>query len=148
MHTDLLTLIENVDFEELSHEDKTWVLTQVSEGEYKRLRASVLLSQTHLLEKESQLMPLLPSQIWNQIDSTPVSKPWTKKVENLFTYRIPVWKAIAASIVLIASLTAWGNLNTNTSSPRSAYDSSAGDTLVGLSLEEDSIFRKFMIESL
>ena len=149
MQKDLLILLENHDFQELLPEDQSWVLTQMSQEEYTMMRMTLIRSQQTLQLPENTIEPIPAIHIWDKVPPIPQSARGLRRLEGVFTYQVPAWKAIAASLFLAVSLTAaWGNFKSSPHAGKAGYGINPQDTLVGLSLEEDSIFRKFLIESL
>jgi len=142
--TEIWNWLESKNFSELSPEEKSTVLSSLSKEEYQHMRILIRKASQQLAHTPEglQLRPGMDTIIFQQ------GKRKKKNLLNrLITYRIPAWQAAAAAVFFALTFYSLGNTTSSGHSnlSKSAYTT---DSLLGISLAEDSSLSRFMVESL
>lgn len=142
--TDIWTFLESKDFSQLSEAEKSSVLTFLSEEKYLQMRKLTLQAQQQMpLETtELQLAPDLGKRIFEKGQQKRRSL-----LKRLALYQVPAWQAAAVALFLALTFYAWGN-SSNSLQHTMNTSVDAHDSLIGISLAEDTSLSRFMIESL
>lgn len=142
--TDIWTLLESKDFNQLNEDQKAQVRSFLTEAEYKHMRKLKFVAQ-HQFSQEVQALKLRPNMAEKIFEQG--RKKRKSLLKRLALYQIPAWQAAAVALFLAFTFYAWGNSTNSLQQTNNPYDNTR-DSLLGISLAEDSSLSRFMIESL
>lgn len=142
--TDIWTLLESHDFSQLSEAQKAQVQVFLSDKEYQQMRELKLVAEKQLPAEIAslELRPNMAKEIFEQ-----GKKKRKSLLKRLALYQVPAWQAAAVALFLAFSFYAWGNSSNTLQQTTHPYDNTR-DSLLGISLAEDSSLSRFLIESL
>ena len=103
MNMELQDLLTEKSFEELSTEEREFVLSEMTEQEYEMQRM-ILGKSSELMNKEAAMLtPLPPStSLLKALKEKQVvhATPPSSKISAFFNYKVSAWQAVAASLLL------------------------------------------------
>lgn len=144
-------------YEALSEEEKKTIGTEIDAQEYTHLRQVWQETQQYFRTPEVGLPepnPAIRKAVRTHMRQLP-AKGLKGRLRNLISYRIPAYQAVAAAVILMGlihfgssgiSLGNRGYGHATTVIADTTHQDSSSQT--GFNLYEDSVFSKFMIESL
>lgn len=110
MKLEIEDLIASKAFDELTNDERAWVLSQMTELDYESQRAIIVDSQNLWMEEEQELDPLPPSPaIFAALQQKQAAIPVEQQVEPkkkgflaaVLGHRIATWQAVAASLIFM-----------------------------------------------
>lgn len=96
LEKNLEDLLSQKSFEELSREDREWVLAQISAGEYTSMRQTLLDSRRVFQLERPQLDPAIQNNLRKSVKLNRQPNP----AAGFLKYNIPAWQVVAAACVL------------------------------------------------
>lgn len=142
--TDIWALLESKDFSQLTEEQKAHVQTFLSAQEYQRMR-KLSIASARQFSQEADLLKLRPGMAEEIFEQG--KKKRKSLLKRLALYQVPAWQAAAVALFLAFTFYAWGNSSNTLQQSVDPYDNTR-DSLLGISLAEDSSLSRFLIESL
>ena len=142
--TDIWTLLESYDFSQLNEEQKAQVQVFLSDQEYQDMRKLKIVAQNQFSQDADalKLRPGMAEKVFAQ-----GKKKRKSLLKRLALYQVPAWQAAAVAVFLAFSFYAWGNSSNTLQQAVNPYDHTT-DSLLGISLAEDTSLSRFLIESL
>ena len=104
IEVDIERLIRQKPFESLSLEERAMVLTEVDRQEYERIRETALLAARCLSEPVLPLRPRPGTHAYLRKRLQQRRQGWMQRVGQVLDYRLPVWQAAAATVVLVLAV--------------------------------------------
>lgn len=92
----LEALLLQESFEDLSRENRDWVLTQIDAETFTAMRQTLLESQRAFQQNQPTPNPAIQAALRKKVSENKAPQPAAK----LLAYRIPAWQAVAAACVL------------------------------------------------
>lgn len=132
---DLEHLLLEKDFEALSLQEKAWVLTDLTEREYRNMRQLLLGTRQFFAESTPNLVPRQGTAEW--VKSRWQSRSTWGGVERLLTRSVPLWQAAAVTLLLCLTVSL-----TKVSSNWAGVAGMDGAALIADSTVHDSAIRQ------
>lgn len=120
---DLEQLLTDKSFEELNLEERSAILTEMSQREYNQLRAVAQASQAYFLQPRPELSPRpdLQGKLSQQLVTSHAQRR-EQRFLRLLRYPIPAWQAAAAMALLVCSIYLSTNGNGFSAQPQGPHN--------------------------